>query len=84
MVVGWAARAAERMRERSEAANRARAPTRAYAPRPWLMPRQAANPALVQTGTGEFMPAPFANEAFVLRRPGCGFEVDNVRTRDGK
>lgn len=44
----------------------------------------AANPALVQTITGEMMPAPFANEAFVLRRPGCGFEIDGVRTRKGK
>ena len=44
----------------------------------------AANPALVQTGNGEMMPAPYPNEAFVLRRPGCGFEIDNVRTRSGK
>jgi hypothetical protein len=45
----------------------------------------SANPALVQTpSTGEMMPAPFANESFVLRRPGCGFEVDGVRTKNGK
>lgn len=44
----------------------------------------AANPAIVECATGERMPAPFANEAFVLRRPGCGFEVDGVRTRSGK
>lgn len=43
----------------------------------------AANPALVRTATGEMMPAPFANEAFILRRPGCGFEIDGVRTRKG-
>ncbi|KAI8475818.1 MAG: hypothetical protein J3K34DRAFT_464442 [Monoraphidium minutum] len=44
----------------------------------------AANPALVQTGNGEMMPAPFPSEVFILRRPGCGFEVDGVRTRSGK
>lgn len=44
----------------------------------------AANPALIQTPMGEMMPAPFPNESFVLRRPGCGFEVDGVRTRSGK
>lgn len=44
----------------------------------------SANPALIATGTGEMMPAPFPSEAFVLRRPGCGFEIDGVRTRNGK
>lgn len=44
----------------------------------------AANPALVQAATGEMMPAPFPDEQFVLRRPGCGFEIDGVRTASGK
>lgn len=44
----------------------------------------AANPALVQAPTGEMLPAPFPAEAFVLRRPGCAFEIDGVRTRSGK
>lgn len=30
------------------------------------------------------MPAPFPNETFILQRPGCGFEIDGVRTRSGK
>lgn len=44
----------------------------------------AANPALVQAVAGGMMPAPFANEVFILQRPGCGFEIDGVRTRSGK
>jgi hypothetical protein len=44
----------------------------------------AANPALVQTATGELIPAPFAAELFVLRRPKVGFELDGVQTRTGK
>lgn len=43
-----------------------------------------ANPALVQTYTGELVPAPFANELFVLKRPKVGFELDGVQTRTGK
>lgn len=43
-----------------------------------------ANPALVQTGNGTFCPAPFANEIFAIGRPGCGFELDGVRTASGK
>lgn len=43
-----------------------------------------ANPALVQTFQGELIPAPFANELFVLRRPKVGFELDGVQTRNGK
>jgi hypothetical protein len=44
----------------------------------------AANPALVQTPEGQLIPAPFANELFVLRRPRVGFELDGVQTRSGK
>jgi hypothetical protein len=44
----------------------------------------AANPALVQSGNGTFYPAPFANEVFAIGRPGCGFELDGVRTATGK
>jgi hypothetical protein len=42
-----------------------------------------ANPALVQTPQG-LLPAPFAREVFVLRRPKVGFELDGVQTRNGK
>jgi len=44
----------------------------------------SANPALVQTVTGQLVPAPFANELFVLTRPKVGFELDGVQTRNGK
>lgn len=44
----------------------------------------AANPALVQTFQGELIPAPFANELFVLKRPKVGFELDGVQTRKGR
>jgi hypothetical protein len=44
----------------------------------------AANPALVQSYGGAMVPAPFPNEAFLLVRPGCGFDIDGVRTRSGK
>jgi hypothetical protein len=44
----------------------------------------AANPALVQTLNNELIPAPFANEVFVLKRPKVGFELDGVQTRNGK
>lgn len=44
----------------------------------------AANPALVQTYSNELVPAPFANEVFVLTRPKVGFELDGVQTRSGK
>jgi hypothetical protein len=44
----------------------------------------AANPALVQSAGGGMVPAPFPNEAFVLHRPGCGFDIDGVRTKNGK
>ncbi|WIA21976.1 hypothetical protein OEZ85_004333 [Tetradesmus obliquus] len=44
----------------------------------------AANPALVQTFNNELIPAPFANEVFVLKRPKVGFELDGVQTRNGK
>lgn len=44
----------------------------------------AANPALVQTFNNELVPAPFASELFVLKRPKVGFELDGVQTRNGK
>lgn len=44
----------------------------------------AVNPALVQTYEGRLVPAPFANEVFVLTRPKVGFELDGVQTRNGK
>eukprot|EP00879_Flechtneria_rotunda_P001965 GHRR01002139.1.p1 GENE.GHRR01002139.1~~GHRR01002139.1.p1 ORF type:complete len:214 (+),score=59.35 GHRR01002139.1:188-829(+) len=44
----------------------------------------AANPALVRTFHGELVPAPFASEVFVLRRPRVGFELDGVHTSKGK
>jgi hypothetical protein len=44
----------------------------------------AVNPALVQTYEGRLVPAPFANEVFVLTRPKVGFELDGVQTRSGK
>ncbi|KAF6256827.1 hypothetical protein COO60DRAFT_1527353 [Scenedesmus sp. NREL 46B-D3] len=44
----------------------------------------SANPALVQTFNNELIPAPFANEVFVLKRPKVGFELNGVQTRNGK
>eukprot|EP00882_Tetradesmus_deserticola_P002287 GHRQ01002441.1.p1 GENE.GHRQ01002441.1~~GHRQ01002441.1.p1 ORF type:complete len:213 (+),score=79.22 GHRQ01002441.1:234-872(+) len=44
----------------------------------------SANPSLVQTFNNELIPAPFANEVFVLKRPKVGFELDGVQTRNGK
>jgi hypothetical protein len=46
--------------------------------------KMSANPALVQTFNNELIPAPFANEVFVLKRPKVGFELDGVQTRNGK
>lgn len=40
----------------------------------------SANPALVRGPSGELFPAPFPDEAFVLRRTGMLLELDGVQT----
>jgi hypothetical protein len=47
--------------------------------------KKKINPALFQTlNEGRLVPAPFANEVFVLTRPKVGFELNGVQTRNGK
>ncbi|MEW5302031.1 MAG: hypothetical protein WDW36_004843 [Sanguina aurantia] len=40
----------------------------------------SANPSLVRAPTGELFPAPFPEEAFVLKRTGMMLELDGVQT----
>uniref|UniRef100_A0A7S0RKJ1 Uncharacterized protein n=1 Tax=Chlamydomonas leiostraca TaxID=1034604 RepID=A0A7S0RKJ1_9CHLO len=44
----------------------------------------AANPALVNTLQNELVPAPFPEEAFVLKRTGVQFELEGVATTSGR